>query len=84
MIDEYLLNATYVTRVPTVDDALELRDKLQVNGFGELVSFKYVTKYNKKTEEEYQVVTAKIEFTTEKDPDKKVYISYSDSAEVDF
>lgn len=78
-MDKYLINNTLVYRVPTVEDALALRDELSENAYGELTNFSYTTKYIKaKGEiiEEYQVVKAKIEFTSEKDPDQRVKVSY--------
>ena len=58
----YLINAVNTYRVPTVEDALELREELSNLKYCELESFSYTTKYNKKTEEEYQVVKAKLVF----------------------
>ena len=53
----YLINAVNTYRVPTVEDALELREELSSLKYCELESFSYTTKYNKKTEEEYQLKT---------------------------
>lgn len=67
----YLIKATNVYRVPTVNDALALREELE-KGAGELISFKYVTKYIKQKGEiieEYQLVTATLQFNDEKLPD---------------
>lgn len=78
-MNEYLINNTLVFRVPTVEDALKLRDRLQQTAYGELVNFSYTTKYIKvKGEiiEEYQVVKAKIEFNAEKDPDTYITVIY--------
>lgn len=78
-MNEYLLSNTLVFRVPTVEDALNLRDKLQDTKYGELVNFSYTTKYIKaKGEilEEYRVVKAKIEFNAEKEPDMYITIDY--------
>lgn len=75
----YLLKVTNVYRVPTVTDALELRDKLSRTDCGELISFSYTTKYIKaKGEiiEEYQLCKATISFTEEKDPDIVVNATY--------
>lgn len=66
----YLVKATNTYRVPTVQDALSLREKLE-NGAGELISFKYTTKYIKQKGEiveEYQLVNATLQFNDEKDP----------------
>ena len=68
----YTLKSTTVYRVPTVEDALALREYLERTCQGELTSFKYATKYIKaKGEiiEEYQLVTATISIDNEKDPE---------------
>lgn len=44
----YLINAVNTYRVPTVEDALELREELSSLKYCELESFSYTTKYNKK------------------------------------
>ena len=43
----YTLKSTNVYRVPTVEDALRLREHLERTCHGELNSFKYTTKYIK-------------------------------------
>lgn len=76
----YLLKATNKYRVPTVQAALELRQELEAMP-GELVSFKYDTKYIKaKGEiiEEYQLVTASISFNEEKDPESILREKYEE------
>ena len=76
---EYLLKVTNTYRVPTVKDALELRDRLSKTDCGELISFSYTTKYIKQKGqivEEYQLCKATIEFTTEKEPESVVHASY--------
>lgn len=87
-MNEYLLKVTNVYRVPTVEDALALRDYLQDTiTNGELVSFSYTTKYVKAKGEiidEYQVVKATINFTEEKDPDLHVKAVYTDGMEAQF
>ena len=80
-MNEYLLKVTNVYRVPTVGDALSLREKLQNISCGELSSFSYTTKYIKvkgEIVEEYQVVKATIVFTEEKEPDLHVVASYDE------
>lgn len=65
-----LIKVTNVYRVPTVDDALRLREELE-NTPGELTTFKYVLKQIKakgEVVEEYQLVTATIQFDNEKEP----------------
>ena len=83
MTDNYLINAINTYRVPTVEDALALREELENINYGELTSFQYTTKYIKvkgEVVEEYQLVKAKIDFTPEKDPEARVKANY----EVDF
>ena len=46
-MNKYLINNTLVFRVPTVEDALALRDELSENPYGELTNFSYTTKYIK-------------------------------------
>ena len=68
----YTLKTTNVYRVPTVEDALALREHLESTSKGELTGFKYVTKYIKskgEIVEEYQVVTATFTIDNEKDPE---------------
>lgn len=75
----YLINTVNTYRVPTVEAALELRDKLSNIDCGELINFSYTTKYIKEKGqivEEYQLVKAKIEFNAEKDPESTVDVSY--------
>lgn len=75
----YLLNVVNTYRVPTVEDALALRDELQEVPGCELVNFQYATKYIKSKGEileEYQVVKAKLQFNEEKEPEQEVIPSY--------
>lgn len=75
----YLLNVVNTYRVPTVEDALELRDELSKMSGCELVSFQYASKPIKEKGEiigEYQVVKAKLQFNTEKEPEQDVNVSY--------
>ena len=68
----YTLKTTTIYRVKTVDDALRLREWLESHTNGELISFKYTTKYIKKGGEileEYQLVTAIISIDNEKEPE---------------
>lgn len=70
----YLIKTTNTYRVPTVQDALELRKQLEDTP-GELISFKYTTKYIKaKGEiiEEYQLVTVTLQFNNEKEPESSI------------
>lgn len=74
----HLIKVTNTYRVPTVQDALELRKDLEKMS-GELTSFKYATKYIKaKGEiiEEYQLVTATLQFDNEKEPEGSIRETY--------
>ena len=73
---KYLLNVVETYRVDTVDEALEMRDEMSVNGVYKLQSFQYTTKYDKKHDEEYQVVKVKKSVNSEKEPTRKVEINY--------
>ena len=73
---KYLLNVVETYRVDTVDEALAMRDEMAAASEYELQSFKYSTKFNKKTEEEYQVVKAKKIFNSEKEPTCGVRVNY--------
>lgn len=72
----YLLNVVETYRVPTVNEALEMRDEMNAAAEYELQSFQYTTKFNKKTEEEYQIVKVKKIINTEKDPVSGVQVKY--------
>lgn len=68
----YTLKTTTNYRVPTVDDALKLREYLEKESCGELASFKYATKYIKEKGEiveEYQLVTVTFNVDNEKEPE---------------
>lgn len=73
----YLLNVVETYRVPTVTEALEMRDEMNAANEYELQSFQYTTKFNKKTEEEYQIVKVKKIINSEKDPVSGVTVSYA-------
>ena len=78
-MQKYLINNVLTYRVPTVEDALQLRDELQQTDYDELVNFSYTTKYIKakgEIVEEYQLVKAKLEFNAEKDPEQHIEVSY--------
>lgn len=68
----YTLKTTTNYRVPTVEDALKLREYLEKENCGELASFKYATKYIKEKGEiveEYQLVTVTFNVDNEKEPE---------------
>lgn len=73
----YLLNVVETYRVPSVNEALEMRDEMNAANEYELQSFQYTTKFNKKTEEEYQIVKVKKIINDEKDPTSGVQVSYA-------
>lgn len=72
----WLLNVTENYRVDTIPEALEMRDEFSEKPEYDLQSFKYTTKFNKKTEEEYQVVQVKKFVNNEKDPVSGVQVRY--------
>ena len=76
---KHLIKVTNAYRVPTVADALKLREELSNLPYGELNSFSYTTKYIKvkgEVVEEYQLVKANIIFDDEKSPESSVDVSY--------
>lgn len=73
---KYLLKVVETYRVDTVDEALEMRDEASASPAYELESFKYTTKFNKKTEEEYQVVQMMKKINVEKEPVANVQVTY--------
>ena len=78
-MQKYLINNVLTFRVPTVEDALKLREELQNTEYAELVNFSYTNKYIKakgEIVEEYQLVKAKLEFNAEKDPEQHILVSY--------
>ena len=77
----YTLKSTNVYRVPTVEDALRLREHLERTCHGELNSFKYTTKYIKakgEIVEEYQLVTATMSIDDEKNPEGVLNVDVTD------
>lgn len=73
---KYLLNVVETYRVDTVEEALAMRDEMAAANEYELQSFQYTTKFNKKTEEEYQIVKAKKVINSEKEPNCGVMVRY--------
>lgn len=70
-MEKYLLKATLEFRVPTVDDALALREEIEGIECGQLVGYSYKTKEIKakgEVVEDWQNVKATIAFTEEKEP----------------
>lgn len=73
---KHLLNVIETYRVDTVEEALAMRDEMAVAHEYELLSFQYTTKFDKKTEEEYQIVKAKKIINKEKEPTNGVMVHY--------
>lgn len=80
-MDNYLLKVQNVYRVETEADALKLREELRHNSGGELVAFAYNVKEIKQKSEvigSYVVCKATLEFNKEKEPERRVTITYED------
>lgn len=78
----YTIKNTTTYKVPTVEDALRLREYLEETQPGELISFKYTTKYIKEKKdivEEYQLVTATFQVDNEKEPEGVQYVYLNDN-----
>ena len=75
MTGKYLIQNEMTYRVPTVNDALSLREQLQEIPYSELTKFSYRTKQIKskgEVVEEYQLVKATLSFNSEKEPDNSI------------
>lgn len=72
----YLLNVLETYRLDTVPEALAMREEMSNDENYDLVSFQCTAKYNRKTEEEYQVVKVKKIVNSEKEPDSGVKVHY--------
>lgn len=70
------LNVTECMRADTLEEVLELREKMNNAMEYDLQSFQYTVKFDKSTEEEYYVVKAKKIINKEKDPERVVNINY--------
>ena len=75
-MEKFLINDVTTYRVPTVADVEKLHDELLADSHFDLVAFSYTTKYNKKLDEEYQVVKAKKVFNDEKEPERHIAVKY--------
>ena len=73
----YLLSVVETYRADTVDEALNMQDKFDNDQGYELTQFSYATKYDKKADEEYQVVKAKKVFNVEKSPTYMIDVEYN-------
>jgi len=78
---EYLLKVQNVYRVETEAEALTLRESLRNKSGGELTAFAYTVKEVKQKGEvigSYVVCKATIEFNKEKEPERRISVTYED------
>lgn len=73
---KYLLKTADTYRVDTLDEVEKLRAAMENDNWFSVDSFSYAYKVNKKTGDEYYLVTVKKGITDEKDPDRYVKVSY--------
>jgi len=73
---KYLLKNTEVYRVDTLTEVEKLRDDVEASNWYSVDSFTYAYKENRKTGEEYYLVTVKKGITDEKEPERFVKINY--------
>jgi hypothetical protein len=77
---KYLINATEVYRVKTVEDVEKLHEELKMDSHFTLASFSYKTRYQKSKGEiidEWQLVTVKKTFNDEKEPYSEIEVDYT-------
>ena len=77
---KYLISATEVYRVKTVEDVEKLHEDLKQDTHFTLASFSYKTKYLKQKGEivdEWQLVTVKKVFNDEKEPYSEIEVDYT-------
>lgn len=72
----YLLNVVETYRVPTVQEALAMREEFSHCPEYEMNSFSYTTKIDKKMDEEYQIVKVKKTVQPEKNATTEVNLIY--------
>ena len=65
-MNRFLINVVETYRVPTVAEAERMHEEFKNDGRFELVSFAYNHKYDKKNDEEYEIVKVKKVFNEEK------------------
>jgi len=78
---KYLLAATNTYRVRTVEDVERLHEELKNDDRFELVQFSYTTKdikVKREVVDQYQVVKAKLVFTSEKEPEVIYEVEYNE------
>ena len=83
---KYLISNTVKYRVPSVADVEKLHAELKSNKKFSLEDFSYKTKYIKEKGEVidiYQLVTAKLVFNDEKDPDNCFVDVFYDSGDME-
>ena len=78
---DYLISATNTYRVHTVAEVEALHEQLKNDDRFTLNSFSYTTKDIKEKRQvvdQYQLVKAKLTFTTEKEPDRFFEVEYNE------
>ena len=78
---KYLLTSTNTWRVHTVAEVEKLHEELKNDNRFELTQFSYTTKDIKEKREvvdQYQVVKAKLVFTSEKEPELTYEVDYNE------
>lgn len=78
---KYLLSCTNTWRVHTVAEVEKLHEELKNDNRFELTQFSYTTKDIKEKREvvdQYQVVKAKLVFTSEKEPEMTYEVDYNE------
>lgn len=78
---KYLITTTNTYRVHTVAEVEALHEELKNDSRFELTSFSYTTKDIKEKREvvdQYQLVKAKLVFTSEKEPEVQYEVEYNE------
>ena len=78
---KYLISCTNTWRVHTVEDVERLHEELKNDTRFELTQFSYTTKDIKEKREvidSYQLVKAKLVFTSEKEPEMTYEVDYNE------
>lgn len=73
---KYLLKNTETYRVDTLTEVEKLRNEVEESNWYSVDSFTYAYKENKKTGEDYYLVTIKKGITDEKEPERYIKIGY--------
>ena len=80
-MNEYLLKVQNTYRVESESEAIQLKERLRKESNGNLTAFAYAVKYIKQKGEiigEYWVCKATIEFNAEKEPERRIDVTYED------